>query len=135
MTKLHDDAFCLSGRQRNYRTPGAKLKPRDAYTAHMMAGAYRNRRQMRRADAHEARVMGYRSREDAYERKLKSLSSRARKLVLSVLNSQCTERTRGYQEPITVIGRQRQRVINAAINHVNVQAAIEWDRKTLANAY
>jgi hypothetical protein len=138
MTKLHDDGFSLKARERGFRVPGAKLKPRDAHTAAQCDWLRMNQRQMRKQDAIECEVMGYKAHRSAPERKVdrlkRSVSTRAYKRAVALVNGATIHAPNGNCA-LFVHGAAQQRLINAMLEHVRVQHAIEWDRKTLANAY
>ena len=51
--------YSLTAKQRNFKKPGAKLRPRDAYTAGCIApNGYRNSAECKRAWAAEHKAMG-----------------------------------------------------------------------------
>lgn len=140
MTKIHDAQMSLKGAQRNYRTPGAKLKPRDAYDAHRADHRGCSSKQLRKDDAIEARAMGYSDpqhmtyAERRVERLKRSVSTRAYKRAVALVNGATSHAPNGNCA-LFVHGAAQQRLINAMLEHVRVEHAIEWDRKTLANAY
>lgn len=134
MTKIHSDQLSLSGKQRNYRTPGAKLKPRDAFDAHRAAYRGCSAQQLRKDDAIEAKVMGYPDpqhmtyAERRVERLKRQVSTRAYKRLLDLVNGAVSHAPSGNCA-LFVHGAARQRLINAMLEHVRVEHAIEWDRK------
>jgi len=84
MTQLSERDHCLSGAERNFRTPGKKLLPRDSYNA-FLRERFKSMRQVRKEIAIEVAAYdsgyGERMHYERIARLRKSLSTRAQKLV------------------------------------------------------
>jgi hypothetical protein len=122
----------LSGAQRNYRKPGAKLKPRCAHTAYeaewRKVSARALRKELAQEYAHNERVHGGGEIDGwwkRYHKEFDKLNTRSKKLVELAV----------YEEQPAPYGAQRARAYNAMQNAMVAERCMEIDRKMLANAY
>ena len=120
--------FDLSGDQRNYRKPGKRLLPRDAYTAHECSRHGLSKRALYREHAIEAAAYGERPERDAwelkFEREFESLPKRLNKRVVKALDAK--------QPPTTA---RLRRAYNAAVEYDQIIKCIEHDARMLRNCY
>lgn len=127
------DEFSLSGAQRRYRQPGAKLLPRDAEMA-MWCGHARSARERRKADAMMVKAMGGPPECNRnLERARSALSTRALKRIHremdTGINLQLVFR-------FAATGRNAWlRYVNALENDRQVREAQAADAAMLRNAY
>lgn len=138
------DEFTLSAAQRNYRKPGAKLKPRFAPdAAERDWKKLHSMRELRKEQAIECKAMteyyekreGFDTRIDPHWRKfykaMDALGARSRKRVERALEASAD----GSALVFKYTGRAMVRATLAAIEAHGIDLCIEADQKMLANAY